>query len=259
MSVRDFKSIRKAFTGLADTLSGDFDLLAFLDLLCGYCADLLPACAAGVLIAATHGTPPLVSGSAELTRRLMTAELRGQAGPATDALHGGRPVGCPDLSAVKDGWPALVAEARRAGYHAVDALPMRLRDQTIGALTLYRAARGPLDSEAAELAMAIADVATIGILHQRALHREELVCQQLQTALDSRIIIEQAKGVLAERLEVAIDEAFRALRCYARDNNMKLTDAARAIAEGTLDIDPLLPWGRHHTGRPHGARGRRVR
>jgi hypothetical protein len=237
MSVRDFRSIRKAFTDLADTLASDFDILVFLDLLCGYCSDLLPSCAAGVLLSSGYGMPPMVSGSAERIRRLMTAELADQAGPATESLRDGCPVRCPDLIAALARWPDLVPQARKAGYRAVDALPMRLRDQTIGALTLYRADPGPLDADAAELAMAIADVSTIGILHQRALSREELISAQLQTALDSRIVIEQAKGMLAERLEVAIDEAFRALRRYARDNNMKLTDTARAIAEGTLDID----------------------
>jgi len=238
MNVRDFRSIRKAFTDLVDTLAGDFDTVAFLDMLCGYCADLLPDCACGVLLAENNGAPALVAASAERTRELMAAELRDRDGPATQSLRDESVVSCAELDSAGDQWPGLAAAALDAGYQALDALPLRLREQTIGALTLYRSHAGSLDADATELALAIADVATIGIVHQRALHRKELLAQQLQNALDSRVIIEQAKGVLAERLQVAIDDAFLALRRYARNNNVKLTDAARAVADGSLDIDP---------------------
>jgi hypothetical protein len=238
MNAPEFGTIRKAFTDLADTLVGDFDILVFLDTLSGYCADLLPIAACGVLLAEHGGTPGLVSASTEHARTLMTTELRGAPGPASESLNSGAAVACPDLGAESARWPALVSAALGYGLAAMDALPMRLRDQTIGALALYRTGTGSLAADSAELAAAIADVATIGIVHQRALHRKQVLTQQLQTALDSRVIIEQAKGVLAERLQVAIDEAFLALRRYARNNNMKLTDAARAVAEGTLDIDP---------------------
>lgn len=238
MNVRDFRSIRKAFTDLADTLTSDFDALVFLEMLCGYCADLVPDCACGVLLGESDSTPALVTASAEQARILMTAELRDGAGPATQSMRDGSIVPYSDLAAAADRWPDLIATAREAGYQAVDALPMRLHDQTIGSLALYRSRPGSLDPDATELALAIADAATIGIAHQRALHRAQTLVQQLQTALNSRIVIEQAKGVLAERLQVAIDEAFLALRRYARNNNVKLTDAARAIADGSLDIDP---------------------
>lgn len=237
MIVRDFRSIRKAFTDLADTLASDFDVLVFLELLSGYCADLLPDCVCGVLLAESGSTPALVTASAERARGLMTAELRDGTGPATQSLSDGSVVSYAELTGATEQWPELIAAALDSGYQAVDALPMQSRDQTIGSLALYRSQPGSLDPDAAELALAIADVAAIGITHQRAMHRSETLVQQLQTALDSRIVIEQAKGVLAERLQVAIDEAFLALRRYARNNNVKLTDAARAIADGTLDID----------------------
>ena len=238
MNAPEFGTIRKAFTDLADTVVGDFDLLAFLDTLSGYCADLLPIAACGVLLSEHANTPALVSASTEHARALMAAELRGESGPASQSSGSGAVVCCPDLGVFAAQWPALVPAALDYGLRAADALPMRLRDQTVGALALYRTELGVLDPGAAELASAIADVATIGIVHQRALHQTNMLAQQLQTALDSRVIIEQAKGVLAERLQVAIDEAFLTLRRYARNNNMKLTDAARAVAEGTLDIDP---------------------
>jgi hypothetical protein len=240
MNMRDFKSIRKAFSDLADTLAGDFDILIFLDMLCGYCADLLADCACGVLLADDSGTPALATASAEQARALMAAELSDGAGPATESLAGGTVVSCPGLAAEAGRWPDLVSASLICGYQAVDAVPMRLREQTIGALTLYRKASGSLDPDAAELAQAMAEVATIGIVHHRAMHQKDLLAQQLQTALDSRIIIEQAKGVLAERLQVPIDEAFFTLRRYARNNNLKLTEASRAVADGTLDIEPGL-------------------
>jgi hypothetical protein len=198
---------------------------------------LLPIAACGALLS---DAPNLVSASTEHARSLVTLEQRGALGPATQSLTSASVVSCPDLAALSDRWPAVAAAALEYGLRAADGLPMRLRDQTIGSLTLYRTETGTLDDSAAELAKAIADVATIGIVHQRVLHRNQILTQQLQTALDSRVVIEQAKGRIAERLQVAIDEAFLTLRRYARNNNMRLSDAARAVAEGTLDIDPAL-------------------
>jgi hypothetical protein len=240
MNAPEFGTLRKAFTDLTDTMVGDFDILVFLDTLTGYCVDLLPIAACGVLLS---GTPTLVSASTEHARSLMTLELRGASGPATESMNSAIAVPCPDLGALSGQWPAVVSAALEFGLLAADALPMRLRDQTIGALTLYRRDTGALDDSATELASAIADIATIGLVHQRALHRKQVLTQQLQTALDSRVVIEQAKGRIAERLQVAIDEAFLTLRRYARNNNMKLTDAARGVADGTLDIDPALTPG----------------
>jgi hypothetical protein len=237
MNGPEFSTIGRAFTDLADTLAGDFDILAFLDTLTGYCADLLPIAGCGALLS---GSPALVAASTEHARALMTLELRGASGPASESMSCADTVLCPDLGTASGQWPALVPAALEYGLHAADGLPMRLRDQTIGALTLYRTETGTLDGGAAELAQSIADVATIGIVHQRTLHRTQVLTQQLQTALDSRVVIEQAKGRIAERLGVAVDEAFLALRRYARNNNMKLTDAARAVADGALEIDPTL-------------------
>ena len=121
-------------------------------------------------------------------------------------------------------------------------MPMRLRLQAVGALNFFSAEAGPLDAETTELGQALADVATIGILHERAIRRHEVVTEQLQVALNSRIVIEQAKGVLAERLQVGIDTAFTMLRGYARDRNLKLAEVARAVAAGDLDIPLHAGW-----------------
>jgi hypothetical protein len=153
-----------------------------------------------------------------------------------DAYRTRTSVSCPDLAAARDRWPAFTEAALSAGFAAVHALPMRLREQAIGALGLYSTRPARLSGQSAELGQALADVATIGILHERALHHQEVVTEQLQKALHSRITIEQAKGVVAERLHVSIDEAFTLIRAHARNHNLKLADAARAITEGELDI-----------------------
>jgi len=116
---------------------------------------------------------------------------------------------------------------------------MRLRDQTIGALNLFRAEPGPLDPAGLRIGQALADVATIGLLHERNVRRRETVAEQLQAALNSRVIIEQAKGKLAERLSIDMDRAFTMLRDYARSSNQRLTNVARDFVNGaSADFPP---------------------
>ena len=122
------------------------------------------------------------------------------------------------------------------GYAGVHAIPMRLRDQVIGTLNLFRTAPDGLNPAVVVAATALVDVATIGILQERALRQQEVVAGQLQLALNSRIIIEQAKGILAERLRVTPDEAFVTLRRYARDHNHPLTGLAGDVIHGTARI-----------------------
>jgi GAF domain-containing protein len=141
-----------------------------------------------------------------------------------------------DLSSVEQPWPSFARAARTSGFAAVHALPMRLRDETLGAISLFSDVPGPLDEDTIALGQALADAATIGILHQRAVARHEAVAEQLQAALNSRIVIEQAKGFLAERLAVNVDAAFGLLRGYARDHNRKLTAVATDIVEGRLQV-----------------------
>jgi GAF domain-containing protein len=145
-------------------------------------------------------------------------------------------VTCPDLATAGDRWPAFAPAALAAGFTAVHAMPMRLREQAVGAFNLFSAVPGSLEDETIELAQALADVATIGILHERAVRRQEVVAEQLQVALNSRIVIEQAKGILAERHQVSIDDGFTTLRRYARVNNLKLAEVAGAVATGELSI-----------------------
>jgi GAF domain-containing protein len=226
---------------VADTLVADFDIIEFLDMLAEYGVDLLGVSACGILLADPEGSLNLVAASTEQARILELSQLQNDEGPCLDAFRTMSPVTCPDLATAGDRWPVFAPAALAAGFTAVHAMPMRLRQQPLGAFNLFSAVPGPLDDETIELGQALADVATIGILNERAIRRQEVVTEQLQVALNSRIVIEQAKGVLAERLQLSVDDAFTTLRRYARVNNRKLAEVAAAVAAGELTIP--LPSG----------------
>jgi transcriptional regulator with GAF, ATPase, and Fis domain len=235
---------------VADTLVADFDIIDFLDTLAQYGVDLLGVTASGILLADQTGTLNLVAASTEPARILELSQLENAEGPCLDAYSELTAVTCPDLAAAGDRWPTFTSAALAAGFAAVHAVPMRLREQAIGAFNLFSAEPGALDAETTELGQALADVATIGILHERAFRRHEVVTEQLQVALNSRIVIEQAKGVLAERLHLGIDDAFARLRGYARERNLKLAEVARAVSAGELNI--TLPADFPSAPRPPG-------
>ena len=230
------RRVRDAFIELTDTLVTDFDIIDFLERLAGRCADLLGVAACGVLLANHHDTLNLVAASSEPARLLELAQLQNDDGPCMHAYRTGQPTQVTDLADAESRWPAFSAAARAAGFAAVQALPMRLREDRLGALNLFTNQPGPLDDDTIALGQALADAATIGIVHQRALTRSGLVTEQLQTALNSRIVIEQAKGFLAERLGITVDEAFIILRRRARSTNRKLTDLAADVTAGRLDL-----------------------
>jgi GAF domain-containing protein len=248
MSPSDNRAWR-AFVRVADTLVADFDIIEFLAMLAEYGVELLGVSACGILLADPEGRLNLVAASTEQARILELSQLQSDDGPSLDAYRTMTAVTCPDLATVDGRWPTFAPAALSLGFTAVHAVPMRLREQAVGAFNLFSAVPGALDDETIELGQALADVATIGILHERAIRRQEVVTEQLQIALNSRIVIEQAKGVLAERHQLSIDEAFTTLRRYARVNNLKLADVARAVAAGELAIpvsgsarpDPRIP------------------
>jgi hypothetical protein len=230
------RRVREAFIELTDTLVTDFDIIDYLQRLAVRCAELLGVSACGVMLADHLGALNLVAASSEEARLVELAQLQAARGPCVDAHRTGTPIQQSDLSSPGQSWPAFASAARAAGFAAVHALPMRLRDETLGAVNLLSDVAGPLDDDTVALGQALADAATIGILHQRALARHELVAEQLQAALNSRIVIEQAKGFLAERLEVSVDVAFGLLRGYARDHNRKLTAVAADVVERRLQV-----------------------
>lgn len=218
-----------------------------LDELARDCVRLLGVTAAGLLLAGPTGDLHVMAASSEQTRLLELFQLQGEQGPCLDCFHSGEPVSATDLATQSQRWPLFARAALDTGYRSVHALPLRLRLQILGALNLFSDKPGALGEQAARLGQALADMATITILHERALRESEHVAAQLQTALVSRIVIEQAKGVLAERGDLMMDDAFQVLRKHARDHNRRLHDVARDIVERTIDVDAMLAAPR----RPH--------
>ena len=223
------------FVELADTLVDDFDVIEFLHVLAERCVELLGVSAAGLLITDQQGALQLVAASSERTRLLELFQLQTDQGPCVDCFRTGEPVSVTDLPAAGR-WPRFSAAAAEVGFAAVHALPMRLRDEVIGALNLFDTEPVELNSGTLRIGQALADVATIGLLQQRAIHRRDVLTEQLQTALSSRILIEQAKGVLAERHHLDLDTAFTLLRSGARSRSRRLSDLAQAIVDGTAQL-----------------------
>jgi len=228
--------VRETFVALADTLVDEFDIIDFLDMLAERCVELLEVTATGLMLADQGGTLSLVAASTEQARTLELLQLQTQEGPCLDCFRTGEPVRCPDLIEAVDRWPQFAPAAVEGGFFAVHALPMRLRETVIGAMNLFTASPGTLGADAVELGQALANVATIGILHERSHRHGELVVEQLQTALDSRIAVEQAKGVLAARLHVTVAEAFVILRNHARRTNQRLVELSAAVVDGSADV-----------------------
>jgi len=250
MSPRD-RDAWQIFVRLADTLVADFDVIEFLETLAQASVDLLGVTATGILLADHTGTLNLVAASTQQARVVELSQLQDAEGPCLDAYRNRAPVQCPDLATARDRWPVFAPALAAAEFGAVHALPMRLREQAIGAMNLFSIEPSTLDAQTAELGQALADVATIGILHERAFRHHEVVTQQPQSALNSRIVIEQAKGVLAERLQLSIEDAFTELRAYARDHNLKLADVAGAITRGELHHDLAAGIRRYHNPTSH--------
>ena len=235
----DGQLLSETFVELTDTMVAGFDVIEFLHVLTDRSVQLLDVSAAGLLLADPRGELRVVAASSEAARLLELFQLQNDQGPCLDCFRAGRPVAAADLAAEAQRWPRFAAAAQQAGFAAVQALPMRLRDQVIGALNLFRAEPSPLDPADLRIGQALADVATIGLLHERNVRRRETVAEQLQAALNSRVIIEQAKGKLAERLSIDMDRSFTMLRDYARNTNQRLTNVARDFVNGaTADFPP---------------------
>ncbi|MFC4911632.1 GAF and ANTAR domain-containing protein [Actinomadura gamaensis] len=232
--------LAQTFVELADTLTADFDVIAFLDNLARRVVELLDVSAVGLMLTDHEGRLHVTAASDEHARLVDLFQLQNEEGPCLDSFRTGRAVISLNLEADLDRWPRAGRAAVDNGFHAVAALPLRLRDQVIGAMNLLSAATGRPDAREIAIGQAFADVATIGILHQRALQEQHLLAEQLQTALNSRIIIEQAKGVLAALRGVDMEEAFALLRERARSGNRRLADVAAAVVRAAPDVADLL-------------------
>jgi GAF domain-containing protein len=229
----------KSLVELADTLVLGFDGIDFLHALTERCVQLLNIDAAGIVLVDRKGTLGLVAASTEQTRLLELFQLPSDEGPFLDCYHTGHGVGCADLVTAPPRWPRLAAAAGDRGFAAVQAVPMRLREQILGALNLFSCSPNDIPADVTAVTQSFANVATISILRVRALRHSEMVTEQLQSALNSRVLIEQAKGVLAQRHHISITEAFTLMRGHARLHNRLLSQVAQAVISEAPDIADL--------------------
>jgi GAF domain-containing protein len=231
------RRLMETFASLADTLVDDYDVVDLLQMLVDTCAELFDSTAAAILLADEHGELDVVASTSEASRLVELMQLSADAGPCIEAYQTGRMVSVADTRDAPEQWRRFRESALAAGFAAVDAIPMRLRTTVIGTLNLLRASPGALDPHDEVAARAFADVATIGILHERSLRESAVLAEQLQGALNSRVVIEQAKGVVAHTRGVSIDAAFQLLRDYARTNRMGISRVAAQIVNRSLDLD----------------------
>lgn len=242
-SIEREQRLAQTFVALSDTLVDDFDVLDFLSLLSERAAELLDVTAAGVILSDQRGGWHPTAASSEDARLLELFTAQTREGPCLECVRTGVSVASSDLEADTGRWPRFAEAAARAGFRAAYAVPMRLRRESIGALTLLNTEAVGVDEDSTKLGQALADVATIGLLHHRSVHRSELLSEQLQATLHHRVVIEQAKGVLAEHSALTMQQAFELLRGFARTNHQGLSDVARSVADGTIDPPDLLA---HH-------------
>lgn len=234
------RSLAEAFVGLADTLVAGYDVIELLHRLSADCVALLPVDAAGLMLSDQRGRLSVAAYSTEAAHDLEQFQLRSAEGPCVDCFHGSAQVVSRDLSD-EDRWPRFTSFARDTGYRSVHAFPMRLRAETIGALNLFGEEPAALSAGDRRIGQALADVATIGIIQERAIARRDLLAEQLEGALNSRVTIEQAKGVIAERRDVDMTVAFDVLRRHARATHRQLTELARAVVADSSIVDDLPP------------------
>lgn len=203
------------------------------------CVDVLDVAAAGIMLASPAGDLRVMASSNEEMRLLELFELQSQEGPCLDCYNTGEPVVNVDLGGDDPRWPQFAQRATAAGFGSVHALPMRLRGAILGALNLFHVDTGHMRPADEAAAQALADVATIAILQHRAATEAKLLNEELSDALNTRIVIEQAKGMVAQRQGVDMEAAFTTLRDHARAHNLRLADLARDVTEGRQDLATL--------------------
>ncbi len=240
MNSRD-EWLARTFVELADTLVADFDLIDFLSLLAQRCVELLEVAEVGLALADGRGRLQVLASSTERMRTAELIEVQNGDGPCLECYRTGLPILNKRLDEAKDRWPRFSPIALESGFVMVHALPLRLRSEVIGALNVFDVVPHEISPSKVNLTQALADVATIGILQERTVKQRTDVSAQLEGALHSRIVIEQAKGIVAERLKVDVETAFGLLRGYARRQRLQLSVAASDIVGGSLSAAELGP------------------
>jgi GAF domain-containing protein len=225
---------------IADTLVDDFDLMAFLYTLTLRTAELIDASEVGLMVTDAEGDLQFVAASREVAETLELFQQQVHEGPCFEAFSTGTAVTNVELSGSVDRWPRFAPLALKSGFSVVHAFPMRLRDQVIGALNVFTEPDRLLAEPQLAVVRGLADVATISLLQERALRRATLLSEQLQVALTSRVLIEQAKGALAQLHGIDVDEAFQLLRAYGRRHHHRLTDLAQGCLSNPDDYPDLM-------------------
>jgi transcriptional regulator with GAF, ATPase, and Fis domain len=233
--------LAQVFVELADTLVAEFDVIDFLHTLADRSVELLGADASGLMLADQRGNLRLIASSVESARLLEVFELQTSEGPCLDCFRAGEQLVNLDDAVMQARWPSFWAETRKLGFRSAHALPLRLRDDVIGAINLFGRTAAPLSVDDVAVGQAMADVATIGLLQERSVRQKEVLAEQLQTTLVSRVLIEQAKGVLAERAQISVGTAFTLMRSHARERGRTLSRVASDVVNGSLMAADLLP------------------
>jgi transcriptional regulator with GAF, ATPase, and Fis domain len=231
------EDLAHTFVELADTMVADFDLLDFLHVLVERSVSLLSADAAGLMLSDQRGHLRVLASTSEEARLLELFELQNAEGPCLDSFHSGEQVVNVELADARKRWPIFAPEAAAAGFESVHALPLRLRGTVIGAVNLFCGDQ-QLSAEDIEVGQALADVATIGLLSQQS-DDSQVIAETLQEALNSRVVLEQAKGVLAEMLHIDMDKGFNLIRRSAHLHGSKLTTVAAGVIDGSIGPSSL--------------------
>lgn len=241
--------ISAAFIAVADTLTTEYDVVDLLHTLVRECVEILDMGAGGLMLVDGAGDLQLMTSTSEAAEFVEVMQLAAAAGPCIDCFTGGVAVSVGDIDSPNSRWPEFSVAAREQGFQSALATPMKLRGKVIGTMNLFGTPASEVNARDAAVAQALADVATIGILHERIVREGHIVEEQLHRALDSRITIEQAKGVIANSLSLDMDEAFGLLRAYARDNNLTIHSVAQRVSDRELAVNEIASaLGRDSTG-----------
>lgn len=237
------RAVIRAFVDLSNELVDGYDVVDMLSRLTSSCARLLDVASAGLLLADARDRLHLVASSSERTHHLEIFQLQRDQGPCLDCYRHREAIIVPDLAA-EVRWPEFCRAARSAGFESVHALPMRLNDSVLGTLGLFGEEVGRLGVDDLALAQALVHVASVAIVNEKSSTDLVTINSQLQRALTSRIVVEQAKGVIAHVGGVDMDGAFAVLRQYARDHGRKLSDVAAEVVRRDLPGEVLVEHAR---------------
>lgn len=240
MATVSAERLAEVFVEVSDTLVNQFDIIEFLQMVTSRTAELIDAAAVGLLLADQHGELQFMAASDEATTLLELFQVQTEEGPCLEAFRTRAPVVIPDVRVAADRWPQFAPRAAKAGFRSVHAVPMHLRNQVIGAMNLFSTHTGGMEPNELVIVQSLADTATIGLIQERAIRRGEMLTEQLHAALNSRIVIEQAKGALSRIHGISVDEAFRLMRGFARHTNQRLGEVATYVITEPSRVPKLM-------------------